>query len=104
MPDMSFEDPLGRHIVLHERTWYGHVVKGHPDLASHRSLVEVAISNPEEIRHSTSDPDCRIYYGRGPRESVLIAVVVDVRIGIVKTVYLAKKPGAGDTEWSSQTP
>ena len=101
MADTTMTDPLGREIVLHDRTWYGHVVKGHPEVARYRDLVVAAVTGPAEVRHSTSDADCRVYSGRGPRPSVMMAVVADVVAGIVRTVYLTKKPSAGVLEWSS---
>ena len=47
MADTTLTDPLGRDIVLHDRTWYGHIVKGHPDMSGHY------------------DENCRIYFGPG---------------------------------------
>ncbi len=83
MADVRLTDPLNREITLHDRTWVGHIVKGHPEVAECRQLVERAIAAPTEIRHSRSDTDCRIYYGPGPRPTVTIMVVVDVTLGIV---------------------
>jgi hypothetical protein len=100
MADTTLSDPLGRDITLHDRTWYGHVVKGHPDIMNHRDLVEAAVRSPDEIRHSKSDPDCRIYYGRGPSPTLRMMVVVDVAVRVVKTAHLAKKTTGGEVEWS----
>jgi len=30
MIDRHLQDPLGRRITLHDRTWFGHIVRGHP--------------------------------------------------------------------------
>jgi len=103
MPDAVMSDPLGREVVLHDRTWYGHVLKGHPDVARCRDLAQKAVRDPREIRFSMSDTDCRIYYGTGPTADLMIAVVADVVVGLVKTVYLAKSTSAGGVEWSSPT-
>jgi hypothetical protein len=70
--------------VLHDRTWFGHILKAHPDMAPHRPLVEQTMGSPDEIRHSHADADCRIYFGPGPRTGVKIIVVVDVALGLVK--------------------
>lgn len=32
MPDAELTDPLGRRIRLHDRTWYGHILKAHPEM------------------------------------------------------------------------
>ena len=78
MQDTMFIDPLSREIILQERTWFHHIVRGHPELTTCRDLVEDAVRSPEEIRVSSSDPNCRLYYGTGPRESVIMMVVVDL--------------------------
>lgn len=100
MPDAQVQDPLGRVIVLHDRTWFGHILKAHPDMSLDRPLVEQAVRSPDEIRHSRSDADCRIYLGPGPRTGVKMMVVADVALGVVKTAHLAKKPSGGAQEWS----
>lgn len=100
MPDMQLTDPLGRKITLHERTWYGHILKAHPEMAAARSLAEQAVRSPDEIRHSNSDPDSRLYYGPGMLSEVRIMVVVDVVLGLVKTAHFAKKVSGGTQEWS----
>jgi hypothetical protein len=104
MADTTLVDPLGRTIVLQERTWHGHIVKGHPEIKDDRRLVEWAVESPDEIRHSGSGPDCRIYYGPGPRPTVIMMVVADVALGIVKTAHLARKATGGAVEWSKPTP
>lgn len=104
MPDTRMTDPLGRQVVLYERTWYGHILKGHPEVANARSLAERAVASPIEIRYSKSDPDCRLYYGPAQRKGVMIQVVVDVAIGAVKTAHLARRISGGPVEWSSRTP
>jgi len=104
MADSVLVDPLGRQIVLHDRTWYGHVLKVHPDVGVCRKLAEDAVSRPSQIQHSTSGSDCRIYYGVGPGQGLMIAVVADVVAGVVKTVHLARKVSGGGAEWSSPIP
>ena len=104
MTDEALIDPLGRRVILRDRTWFGHIVKGHPEVAEHRGLVEDAVRSPEEVRHSRSDDNCRVYLGQGPRETVRIMVVADVNAGVVKTAHLCKKPSGGALEWSKSTP
>lgn len=101
MADRQMTDPLGRQITLTERTWYEHIVEGHPEIARHQALVEAAIADPLVIRLSRSDPDCRLYFGRGPRQGVTMLVVADVRRGMVKTAHLARRQFGGATEWPS---
>lgn len=98
MGDAVITDPLGRRITLHDRTWYGHILKGHPEVREHRALVETAVASPYEIRHSSSGPSCRLYIAAGPRPAVRMVVVADVAGGYVKTAYLSKRI-KGMMEW-----
>ena len=100
MADTTLKGPLGRDIVLHDRTWHGHIVKGHPDMDRHKDLVEHTVQSPDEIRQSRADENCRIYFGPGPRPGVIIMVVADVVARVVKTAHLAKKVTGGAMEWS----
>jgi hypothetical protein len=104
MTDARLNDPLGRRLVLRDSTWYGHILKGHPEMARCHRLVVVAVTSPMEIRRSSADADCRVYFGAGPTAGLEVAVVADVVAGIVKTAYLCRKRIAGDVEWSSPTP
>ena len=69
MADATLSDPLGREIVPHDHTWHGHIVKFHAEVKDQRLLVEQAIHSPDQIRHSHSDPGCRLRYGRCPTPS-----------------------------------
>lgn len=101
--DSRLTDPLGRTITLHDRTWYGHILKGHPEMRPYRRQVERTITDPTEIRLSLTDPACRLYFGRGPRKSVIILAVADINRGFVKTAHLTNKPSGGAIEWSRPT-
>ncbi|MEX0774278.1 MAG: hypothetical protein WD042_01050 [Phycisphaeraceae bacterium] len=87
-------------ITLHDYVWFGHIIKGHPELASHRHEVEQAVVLPEQIRISTSDADCRIYYGQASARGRRVALVADIVAGVVKTAYFARRIKAGVVEWS----
>jgi hypothetical protein len=104
MSDTRITDPQGRQITLHDRTWYAHILKVHLELGDCRHLAERAVSAPLEIQFSRSDPVCRVYYGKGPKPGLLMAVVADVVAGVVKTAHLAGKVTGGGMEWSSPTP
>jgi hypothetical protein len=60
MADTQLVDPLGRSIVRCDFTWFGHILKGHPEMRVERSRTERAISAPREFRFSSSDVDCRL--------------------------------------------
>ena len=104
MNDCRFIDPLGREFELSDHTWYEHIPSGHPEVSKHKDLVEAALTEPIKIIHSQSHDDRRIYYGRGPRPKVMMAVVADLSNGKVVTAYLVKKFVKGVEEWSSLTP
>lgn len=103
MNDEFFTDPLGRQAILHERTWYAHILRGHPEIRECRHLVRTAVQSPTEIRLSRSDSDSRLYFGPGPRSGVIMMVVADIVLGVVKTAHLAKRVTGGEIEWSPQT-
>ncbi len=103
MADTTLVDPLGRTVVLHDATWFGHIKKRHRELTRHRKLVVRAVRDPHEIRFSISDPNCRKYYGAGPRSGIMIVVVIDIVAGFVKTAYLTNRM-TGAVEWSRPTP
>ena len=99
MPSATIVDPLGRQITLHDHTWFGHILKGHPDMNGYRQEAERTVARPLEIQISTSDADCRVYYGQPSAKGIMVAVVADVVIGIVKTAYLTNKKKNGVIEW-----
>jgi len=100
LTDARLEDPLGRRIVLHDRTWFGHILKAHPEMDRFRAYVEQALTAPDEVRFSAADEHCRLYFGPGPRSDVIMMVVADMTLGVVKTAHLARKPSGGPLEWS----
>jgi hypothetical protein len=99
MADSILTDPLKRKIVLKDSAWFGHIVKGHPDMALRRLRAEQTVRQPAEIQISTYDPDCRLYYSEPNKAGLMIAVVVDVVAGVVKTAYAAMKRKKGTVEW-----
>jgi hypothetical protein len=103
MADRTLRDPLGRSIVLHNHTWFGHIIRRHSELKNHRSLVEQAIQNPLEIRISAADKDVRVYFGPGPRAGIITAVFASLSGAFVKTAHFVKS-AKGEVEWSKPTP
>jgi|SRR5437667_1502964 len=101
MADSKIEDPLGRSIRLTNATWFGHILKGHPDLALQRLRVEYTVRQPREIQISTYDDNCRIYYSEPNKAGRMIVVVADVVAGVVKTSYTALKKKKGHIEWKA---
>jgi|SRR5882724_2082343 len=101
MPDSTIQDPLGRTIRLTNATWFGHILKGHPDLALQRLRVEHAVRQPMEIQISTYDDNCRVYYSQPNKAGRMIVVVADVVAGIAKTAYAAIKKKKGRVEWKA---
>jgi hypothetical protein len=99
IPDRTLIDPLARCIILHDHTWYGHILLRHPEIIPHRTYVEHAITDPLEIRFSHADTNCRLYFGAGPRDAIMTLVVADVTVGIIKTAHFAKS-AKGAIEWS----
>ena len=104
MADTTLRDPLGRTMILHDHTWHGHILPGHPEMKQLRSLVERAVTDPLEIRISDAAPrNVRLFFGVGPRKGIMIVVVAEVIQGFVKTAHVIKKT-KGALEWSRPTP
>jgi hypothetical protein len=103
MADIVVTDPLGRKITLHDHTWYGHIISGHPEMRRHRSLLRQAIEKPIAIHISDADSDCRLYFGEGPRATIMVVVVAKLKGGFVKTAHFVKAV-KGALEWSRPTP
>lgn len=74
-------DPLGRHVVLREDTWYDHILHQHVELAGQDAGVERAVSQPDTIRIDADDPMRRVYYAfnvvRPPFHGQHLKVVVE---------------------------
>ena len=107
MADTVLLDPLGRSIVLSDATWYGHILKGHPDMAGARPHAEQTVGSPEAIHLSASDGECRLYYsppGQPTGPARMICVVANIQQGFVKTAYFCKRIKPGAREWPLQKP
>ena len=99
MPNSALTDPLNRVIVLHDHTWFGHMLKGHPEMKGLRGESERAITAPDSICYSNSSVNCRLYFAANPAGPLpYIAVVADLRLGLVLTAYQAKRI-KGAIEW-----
>ena len=103
MADKKLRDPLGRSLILHNHTWYGHITKRHPEMRHFRGLVEQAVTSPLDIRFSAADEDIRIYFGAGPRAGIMTAVFATLSGGFIKTAHLVRA-AKGAIEWSKPTP
>lgn len=103
VPDTSLTDPLGRTIVLHNHTWFGHIIRNHADMRPYRRLTEAAVTNPIDIRFHPTDANTRLYFGDGPRPGMMVLVAADVVRGFVKTSHLTRQL-KGAPEWSRPTP
>ncbi len=100
MADTFLIDPLGRQITLHDRTWYGHILPGHPDMHDHRVLLSHAISDPLSIRFDLKLASVRRYIGIGPRSKRVIMVAADVELGLVKSAFVVPERRVhGEIEW-----
>ena len=48
MADVTLVDPLGRHVTLHDFTWYGHILKRHPEMRPLRDSVDRVRCQPHQ--------------------------------------------------------
>jgi hypothetical protein len=56
MADRELIDPLGRMVFFHDRTWFGHILKAHPEVSEFYHLIPAAVIGPDETRVSRADP------------------------------------------------
>jgi hypothetical protein len=91
MADTVLQDPKGRQIVLLDNTWFGHIVKAHPDMANRRRDVEQAVRQPDAIHLSKSSADCRVYYSLPAARGIMVTVVADLPKQIVLTAYRSRR-------------
>ena len=85
MADVILGDPLGRSITLHDRTWYGHILKRHSEMRGRRAQVESSVRDADAVHFSSYDPDCRVCYRGTGTGGIMMAVVIDVVQGLVRT-------------------
>jgi len=94
-------DPLGRRITFHNHTWYGHILRAHPELKSERSRIEETLRRPNKICLSISSPELRYYYISANRTGLFLRVVVDIQKGHVRTAHYIRTLEGGPVEWSA---
>ncbi len=99
MPDVRLTNPLGDGVWLTDYTWVRHVVRRHPEVGPYRAAVEAAVISPTVVLASSSDPDCLVHYGVCEGQAGEVAVVANVRRGIVMTAYLCLRRGRGEQRW-----
>ena len=68
MADTELTDPLSRRIVLHDRTGWGHVLKGRPGMRELRSETKQAIREPLTIWTRRAGPIVDCISGRVPEK------------------------------------
>jgi hypothetical protein len=74
-------DRFGREVVLHEDTWYDHVLLERHILDGRLDAVEAAIVRAEHVTNDRNDPNRRCYYRSGelppPDHDDYLKVVVE---------------------------
>ena len=93
-------------IVMLKRIWYDHILDEHFDLAGREAQVELAITQPDEIRRDRNHQNRACYYKIGdlppPLHDRFVKVVVEVedtengRRGFVITAFVV--PGIDHRE------
>ena len=63
----TLTDPLGFTVTLERNCWYGHILRGHPEMRRRLNDVQRALLKPTEIHESTQHRRWNmIYYVRCP--------------------------------------
>ncbi len=93
---------LGFNVRVTRRRWQKIVSEKHPVMAGREDDVRRALSDPEEIRQSRSDPKVFLFYAPEKRGRWLSAVVkkVDNDDGFLVTAYPTDAIKEGEWRWT----
>ena len=93
-------DHLGRKVVLEKKTFYGHIVPGHPEMAGNELAIQESVEKPLFVIESKQNSNVFLYVTQSQKSTypnLYIKTVVDhsTNVGFVKTSFFQKnlQPG-----------
>ena len=105
MPPITFTDYSGGRIRYPEER-QAHVVERHPYMEDHAELIQVTLSDPDEVRMSAEDPDSVMLYYRWFWNTAVgakyVRVVVKLLNGdaFVLTAHVTDNIRRGELVWT----
>ena len=91
--------PLNFAVRTSEEYWQKLIIK-HPDIADLEAEVRQALSSPDEIRHSSRDPNLLLFYLVLKEKRWVVAVARRNGDGFPITAYQTDAIKEGETLWS----
>ncbi|MCK4641036.1 MAG: hypothetical protein KAU06_06845 [Candidatus Marinimicrobia bacterium] len=95
-------DPEGRNVTLHRHTFYGHILKNHPQPYIKQESIQSTIENPKHIKESETVENSLIYVSSTTDSkdfNVTTKFDSDLKSGYVTSAYVSKKPKKGSIIW-----
>jgi hypothetical protein len=95
------ETPIGMEVALYRDIWDHICLTKHLELRGRLADVQLALSNPDEVRRSRYDENVFLFYRvEGVRSYVCgVARRGDERHGTLVTAYLANRIKQGELLW-----
>ena len=79
------------HVELTVERW-NHITTFHPEVRTHRKLLQKTLLNPDAVRNSKHDPSVKICYHAIPKRNKYLAVVVKIdKRNFILTAYSTGK-------------
>lgn len=98
--DLDIPTPLGWQVHLSADRWRIISEIKHPSLAGHHAEIVAALSDPDEIRRSSQDPEVYLFYKAYQAQRWFCAVARDAeKGGFLITAYQTSAIKAGETIW-----
>jgi hypothetical protein len=86
-------DPAGVRVVLDACVWKEKIVRGHPEVASHKDDALRAVSKPDHVALDPSSEDRKRFYlrGAGPSRWLLVVVSYEQTPARIISVFANRK-------------
>ena len=91
--------PLGLRVVCSSEYWRIVTAIKHPAMKDRKGDVELALSDPDEIRRSIKDPEVILFHRQIPPRWICAVVKRVNGLGYLITAYPADKIKQGDVIW-----
>ena len=97
---IDVQTPLGLRVVCSETYWERITTIKHPAMRDRLEDVRKTLSEPDEVRHSVSDPNVLLFHREVTPRWVCAVVKRAEDIGYLLTAYPADKIKQGEVVWT----
>ncbi len=101
----SVRDVFGDTVCLSDARWQRHILATHPEVGPYLLQLETALTEPDCVYSSSSDPDAKLFYRRGITQgryrNLYLKVVVSYASSpaSVKTAFFSAGLTGGKLLW-----